>query len=239
MQPAIWRTHERDTVSTTARRSEAEKEEFAITRDDEGRGREKLKQQQKRKKKKKKTESRRGGGRGRSGGGSTGGRGEGTGEGGGGGGRGERSSGMKRVTRTERTKGCSVLRPRYTANMAAEGRIGGGQPRRRRRRDARASLRSAQTQRTSFTTVLRHSSGSSGRRPPFFSFLPSALRADLFVTKLLHGKSYTHVAYARTHARTSRSSLADPYARFRRTRDHDDITIGESPRGPSKHCLDS
>lgn len=42
----------------------------------------------------------------------------------------ERSSSVKHVTRMERTNRHSVLRPRYTANMAAEGRIGGGQPRR-------------------------------------------------------------------------------------------------------------
>lgn len=52
-----------------------------------------------------------------------------------------------------------ALRPRYTSNMAAEGRIGGGQPRYRRRRDARASLTSPQTQRSSFlsapTALLR------------------------------------------------------------------------------------
>lgn len=48
----------------------------------------------------------------------------------GGGGEGEeRSLNVKRVTRMERTNRHSVLRPRYTANMAAEGRIGGGQPR--------------------------------------------------------------------------------------------------------------
>lgn len=128
---------------------------------------------------------------------------------------------MKRVTRTERTNGCSVLRPRYTANMAAEGRIGGGQPRRRRRRDARASLRSTQAQRTSFTSVLRHSSGSSGRRPPFFDFPLRVSRRSLLVTKLPHQVARV-ATHARTHVGTHLAILArsaDRRARFRRARE--------------------
>lgn len=81
------------------------------------------------KKKKKKTTKSRGGG-GRRGRGRRGERGRGGGGGGGGGGEGKRSSSVKHVTRIERTSRHSALRPRYTASMAAEGRIGGGQPRR-------------------------------------------------------------------------------------------------------------
>lgn len=83
------------------------------------RGEEEEEEKKKMTKKKKKTKSRGGGGS--DGGGRSG---------GGGGGEGERSSSVKHATRTERTSRHSALRPRYTANMAAEGRIGGGQPRR-------------------------------------------------------------------------------------------------------------
>ena len=65
----------------------------------------------------------------------------------------------------------TALRPRYTSNMAAEGRIGGGQPRCRRRCDARASLTSTQTQRSSFlsapTALLRLK-----RSPPTLLYSP-------------------------------------------------------------------
>lgn len=81
---------------------------------------------------------------------------------------------MKHVTRTERTNRRSALRPRYTANMAAEGRIGGTG---RCRRDARASLTSAQTQRTSFLvgeapTALLHFERSPPTLPRMFPFTP-------------------------------------------------------------------
>lgn len=107
MQPAIWRTHGSPV---------AEREDRAITRREGGRRRRSRWWRRRRSREAEEASD----GRGRRGGGGSG----------GGGGEGKRSSSVKHMTRIERTNRHSALRPRYTANMAAEGRIGGGQPRR-------------------------------------------------------------------------------------------------------------
>lgn len=95
----------------------------------------------------------------------------------------ERASERKRSFVSVKRQETTVLRPRYTSNMAAEGRIGGGQPRCRRRRDARASLTSTQTQRSSLlsapTALLRLK-----RSPPTlrYSSLQSLLAPSPFIS---------------------------------------------------------
>ena len=96
----------------------------------------------------------------------------------------ERASERKRSFVSVKRQETTVLRPRYTSNMAAEGRIGGGQPRCRRRRDARASLTSTQTQRSSLlsapTALLRLK-----RSPPTLrhSSLQSLLTPSPFISR--------------------------------------------------------